>query len=318
MAQNNGMIPVNKKKQLKSILKSNKQNKSYQLKQHVQQSIDSHSDTDSIDVSDNDNEYDALHGEQSDMSDNHSIDQNNSGDNNEDDQIDDSTTKFADAINSLLQQDTVSTIRNTLHNQSIKRRNAQLNDTEQQNEINELAQKRQLKQRRIEKRLLLSKDHLLPEYTPIERTYIKIATRGVVSLFNAISKQQKILSDAKLVLDRKTLKKNSIATKDTFLQLLSKQKDDINKKNNNTNTNTESDNDSSNEVNDSGDDQSMKSESEDGSDSGDMPIKSTKKPVKSSWSVLSDSYMLGGNKMKDWSESSSSEDDEQQDENNED
>jgi hypothetical protein len=44
--------------------------------------------------------------------------------------------------------------------------------------------------------LFIQKDHATPQYDHLERKLIRIATRGVVTLFNAISKQQKMMDKA--------------------------------------------------------------------------------------------------------------------------
>jgi hypothetical protein len=55
-----------------------------------------------------------------------------------------------------------------------------------------LALKRAKEQRtkRLRQKLLLAKDHVVPEFNEVERRLLKIATRGVVTLFNAVSQQQ--------------------------------------------------------------------------------------------------------------------------------
>jgi len=58
-----------------------------------------------------------------------------------------------------------------------------------------------------QRKLLLEKDHIKAEYNEVERKLIRIATRGVVTLFNAVSKQQFTVKTNEKEVDKKKKKK---------------------------------------------------------------------------------------------------------------
>ncbi|XP_053377271.1 RRP15-like protein [Mercenaria mercenaria] len=123
-----------------------------------------------------------------------------------------------------------------------------------------------------------------------ERQLQKIATRGVVQLFNAVRKQQKVLEEKIQQVGTSERKKDKIMegmTKDKFLTIL--------KGTSKTNVKSEK-----LEVQDQK--TSIKNSDSD-SDSGDKSKNSGK-----TWNILKDDYMMGA-KMKDWDKEESNDDD---------
>lgn len=53
------------------------------------------------------------------------------------------------------------------------------------------AQNRANREKRLKKQLLLAKDHVTPEFNEVEKKLVRIATKGVVALFNAVEQHQK-------------------------------------------------------------------------------------------------------------------------------
>ncbi|XP_060599203.1 RRP15-like protein [Ruditapes philippinarum] len=122
-----------------------------------------------------------------------------------------------------------------------------------------------------------------------ERQLQKIATRGVVQLFNAVRKQQKIVEDEIQQVGMSERKKDKIMegmTKDKFLTLL--------KGTSKTNVKAEKPEESVPVT--------IKKEESDEEDDGDN-VKSGK-----TWNILKDDYMMGA-KMKDWDKEESDDDD---------
>jgi hypothetical protein len=59
------------------------------------------------------------------------------------------------------------------------------------------AARRLASERRLAKKYMLNKDHRpTPEASPVEKKLMRVATKGVVTLFNAVAKQQKELREA--------------------------------------------------------------------------------------------------------------------------
>lgn len=94
------------------------------------------------------------------------------------------------------------------------------------------AKANQLRQAKLLKKLYFDKNHVRPEYDANERRLIRIGTKGVVTLFNAVSKHQKTIAAVigekaanakdKSKGKRSDLKKGDmLATKEGFLSLLS-------------------------------------------------------------------------------------------------
>eukprot|EP00742_Colponemidia_sp_Colp-10_P006633 GILJ01007111.1.p1 GENE.GILJ01007111.1~~GILJ01007111.1.p1 ORF type:complete len:307 (+),score=100.40 GILJ01007111.1:43-921(+) len=133
----------------------------------------------------------------------------------------------------------------------------------------EKEQMKKAKELAREKKRLKNKDHVLPDILnkDFERQLLKLATKGVVKLFNAVSQHQKSQdSVSSTKVEDKKLKVDKVdqLSKANFLQLL--------KKNNN------------------------ESKSSSKLTKAEADSSSSKSP---SWSVFKDDYLMGA-KMKDW------------------
>lgn len=143
----------------------------------------------------------------------------------------------------------------------------------------ELVRRKKISKRRKEKKMLMAKDRIVPQFTEVERRLIRVATRGVVTLFNAVRKQQKKMEDAE------EMKHSSVKVKDVsgdgFVKLLSA---GAQKKN-------------------------LKPLEGDQSSAGDKPLAGDTGP---GWKILKDNYLLDA-KLKDFDLESDSEEEEEQD-----
>lgn len=130
--------------------------------------------------------------------------------------------------------------------------------------------KQEKRKRKLMKRQRLEKGHVLPQHDPFEKTMLKIATKGVVTLFNAVSQQQKTISKEEADKTKKGKEKQQ-ALADLrgpgFLEVLKS------------------------------------------TAAAPTPtISSRAKKDNKQWKVLSENYMMGA-KMKDWEKPDSDEDD---------
>ncbi|MCO5560964.1 hypothetical protein L7F22_014584 [Adiantum nelumboides] len=122
-------------------------------------------------------------------------------------------------------------------------------------------------ERKKEKQALREKGHVVP--TPFsaakDKELIKLATRGVVKLFNAVSKAQSVQEDAKVTktTDAKDVAKRS---KSTFLAMLQ-----------------------------DGNESSFKGQKQPVHDKMEMVAE-----CQPGWSALQDTFMLGKSRLKDW------------------
>lgn len=142
----------------------------------------------------------------------------------------------------------------------------------------EIAEARRRKRLRRERAAMKEKEHQLPEFDHIEKKLVKIATKGVVTLFNALSKQQ--AETARL--EEENGAKGTKASKQEVAKLSAK-----------------------------GLAQKLNPNSVDSSESAVERTKKSNKPNSSNsklpvfptdganWSVLTDEYMMGGS-LKDW------------------
>jgi hypothetical protein len=164
--------------------------------------------------------------------------------------------------------------------------------TEEEAEEVRLAAKKAREESRVlalQRKLFANRDHLVPDFSgaELESKLRKVATRGVVKLFNAIKTHQKTVSDPIGV----TRSVTDEATKKKFMDTL--------KKGGNKSTSSTSPA-GANEDHDSDLETPSKS----------LPSKSQKKSTPGSsapaWDVLRDDYLLGA-KMKDWNKESDEE-----------
>lgn len=138
----------------------------------------------------------------------------------------------------------------------------------------------------LQSKLFKNKDHHVPDFSTaeLESKLRKVATRGVVKLFNAIKTHQRTHPDAAGDVRERT----DLATKKKFMESL--------KRGSSKSTDAKS--------------KSAAHDSDDDSDDNQVSSKSTQKPSKGSsapsWEVLRDDYMLGA-KMKDWNKESDEE-----------
>lgn len=121
-----------------------------------------------------------------------------------------------------------------------------------------------------ERHAMLEKDHIKPDASTLdyEKNLMRIATRGVVKLFNAVSKHQKEIN-SKLNSAPTEAKKTKVETmsKSTFLDMLKSSSD--------------------------------KGRTQENKEQKGTGIELTDTDDASSWSILRDDFMMGA-KMKDW------------------
>ncbi|XP_001640769.2 RRP15-like protein [Nematostella vectensis] len=129
-----------------------------------------------------------------------------------------------------------------------------------------------------EKHAILEKDHIIPDKSNLDydRNLVKIATRGVVKLFNAVSKHQKEMDTklSKATTETKKTKVMESLTKSSFLDMLKRSSDA---------TVTEESTETTKKANQKGN----KSE------------KMDEQKSSNSWNILRDDFMMGA-KLKDW------------------
>ncbi|KAL4238981.1 pre-60S ribosomal particles component [Mactra antiquata] len=136
-----------------------------------------------------------------------------------------------------------------------------------------------------------------------ERNLQKVATRGVVQLFNAVRKQQKVVEEEIEMVGKSERKKDKVMegmTKDKFLSIL---KGTANTNVQNTPVEDKPTDNGSAEQDDDDDD--------DDDDDYDDSINDKK------WGALRDDYMMGA-KIKDWGKQDSDDDDDNDDDNDDD
>jgi hypothetical protein len=132
------------------------------------------------------------------------------------------------------------------------------------------------------KKLLLEKDHVDAQHTELEKRLIRIATKGVVTLFNAVNEQQKKIDDIQNSKSLRADEKDKLQRRETdrgFLEIL---KDATRKA------------------------AGGAPAEEDASDAdtaapaaaaqGDAAV------TKSNWSVFDEGYLVGKQKMKNWND----------------
>ncbi|XP_031559678.1 RRP15-like protein [Actinia tenebrosa] len=132
---------------------------------------------------------------------------------------------------------------------------------------------KQKKKRADQRHTMFEKDHVVPDRSNLtyDRELVHIATRGVVKLFNAVSKHQKD-TEAKLKKATTEVKKSKVMesmNKTAFLDLLKSNSDEKQDK------------------------KKMETELNKGKN------KQTEEDKSSSWNILRDDFMMGA-KMKDW------------------
>lgn len=160
--------------------------------------------------------------------------------------------------------------------------------------LEEIRLRRQEKEKKMERRLLLDKDHVRAEFNDLEKRLVRIATKGVVTLFNAVSKQQKELAAATELSTSNSKNKEKLVDEVVntgFLELLKESGKAASKA-------------ASKSL-------GVGSESESDSDSGsDSDSDSKSKSKSAGWKALDENYMLGSGtaaeKLKNWEESDSS------------
>ncbi|ESO94177.1 hypothetical protein LOTGIDRAFT_232439 [Lottia gigantea] len=133
-------------------------------------------------------------------------------------------------------------------------------------------QTKQAKKKEWENRGRIKPD---PLDKPAERILQRIATRGVVQLFNAVSKQQKILDDQLMEAGSSERRKDKVVeslTKDKFLDILKGSADSSSKSSKKRKS-----------------DKSKSKKNSDGNEEDENP----------KWSILRDDFMMGAT-MKDW------------------
>lgn len=143
----------------------------------------------------------------------------------------------------------------------------------------------------LQRKLFKNKDHKVPDFSgaELESKLRKVATRGVVKLFNAIKQHQKTSAAAPAAVTRSV---TNDAVKKKFLASLQRSGDNSDKK--------------------SADDHNGSADKD--SDDETLQTTSTRRPTAKksnsaaapSWEVLSDGYLLGA-KMKDWNKESDEE-----------
>jgi len=145
----------------------------------------------------------------------------------------------------------------------------------------ELEQQKRLHKQRLEKKklkkLMASKDHVQPQFDDLERKLLRLATRGVVTLFNAVATQKKKHEEeANLVQDNKKRKSSNVehSSKDTFLEMLVPSKSQKQPAGKNL--------------------------------SSSLSSGTTQQSAQQSWSVLRDDFMMGA-KLTDWDKEDESE-----------
>jgi hypothetical protein len=120
----------------------------------------------------------------------------------------DGSRSFGETLNALLSQQQTQETSKLLQAASLQRLSAiqkrKATEMEDNSTTTSKLSARALKQRKIERRMRLQQERITqPQQTPVEQSYIKLATRGVVTLFNAIQRQQRKAHESALGLDVK-------------------------------------------------------------------------------------------------------------------
>jgi len=170
---------------------------------------------------------------------------------------------------------------------------------EEEEETAKLAKKARAESRiaALQRKLFKNKDHKVPTFegAEMESKLRKVATRGVVKLFNAIKAHQKSQSGG----DDTTRKTTDEVTKKKFMDLLKKQ-GDVKRQ--------EGEQDGEKAAAQDGEEEKALRSASAVARRAMLPKSSAKKSSSSapSWEVLRDDYLLGA-KMKDWNKDSDEE-----------